>query len=117
MISRISKTASLDLIKQVKRVEISASQFNPRSKSAFELLKQLQSRRFTEFNPKYECVFENLEDERAEPKLKVHFVNDMTWEVDPGDFTSQRLREGIFTRAHDVEILETVANAEKPEDL
>lgn len=117
MIRRISKASSLDLIKQIKRVEISASQFNPQSKSVFELLKQLQSKKFTENNPKYECVFENLEDERAPPVLKVEFNNAMKWEVDPSDYTAQRLREAIFTKAHDVEILDTIANAEKPEDL
>ena len=117
MIRRISKASSLDLIKQVRKVEISASQFNPRSKSVFELLKQLQSRRFNEFNPKYECIFENLEDEAAAPKLRVEFSNDMAWVVDPSEYTAQRLREAIFTKAHDVEVLESIANAEKPEDL
>jgi len=117
MIRRISKASSLDLIKQIKKVEISASQFNPRSKSVFELLKQLQSQKFKEFNPKYECVFENLDNESASPSLKVEFSNSMKWEVDPSDYTAQRLREAIFTKAHDVEILETIANAEKPEDL
>jgi hypothetical protein len=117
MIRRISKTSSLDLIKQIKKVEISACQFNPRSKSVFELMKQLQSKRFTEFNPKYECVFENMDDENAAPSLKVEFSNSMKWEIDPSDYTAQRLREAIFTKAHDVEILETISNAEKPEDL
>ena len=117
MIRRISRASALDLIKQVKKVEISASLFNPRSKSAFELLKQMQSKKFSELNPKYECVFNNVEDEKASPIVKVEFVNNLSWVVDSGDYTCQRLREALFSKAHDVEVLDTIANAEKPEDL
>ena len=117
MIRRISRSSALNLIKQIKSVEISASLFNPKSKSAFELLKQMQSTKFVELNPKYECTFNNLDNEKDIPLLKVEFINKMTWEIETSDYTAQRLRESIFTKAHDVEILDSIANADKPEDL
>lgn len=117
MIRKISRSSALDLIKQVHKVEIFASLSNNQSKSAFELLKQMQSTKFTEKNPKYECVFHNQNNAKEAPKLKVLYSNNMEWEIDTSDYSSQRLREALFTRAHDVEVLETIANAERPDDL
>ena len=117
MIKKIARSSALDLIKQVHKVEIFASLSNIQSKSAFELLKQMQSTKFTEKNPKYECIYHNQENINESPKLKVKYSNNMEWEIDTTEYSSQRLREALFTRAHDVEVLETIASAERPDDL
>lgn len=117
MIKRITKASTIDLVKQIKKVEIAASVFSPQSVSAFALHKQMQNKRFKEVNPKYECVFNVLTDPKSAPNLKVEYNNGMSWSVDTGDFTCQRLRYEIFSRAQDVEVLDIIANAEKPEDL
>lgn len=116
-IARYTKSAALDLVKYVKSVEITASAFNPRSRSCFALYEQMNSAKFKEMNPKYSCSFKHVDDKNVEPRLKVSYMNNMVWDIDPGDYTSQRLRSAIFSRAHDCEIIETIANADKPENL
>jgi len=71
---KITRKVSNHLIKYVKRVTIEYNPFDIRTTSARELLRQLQSNRFSQSNPKLQ-VNSTVSASLEPPKVEIEFVN------------------------------------------
>ena len=90
----------MELIKFVKRVEVSAHFWDTNSRSAFEIARQMSSPKLHDANTDYEFVM-NASDTSVEPKIKVDFLDGSSWEEHTARFSATELRGALFEKAAD----------------
>ena len=99
---RVPKHIAMDLVQYIKNVKVQAHFWDTKSRSAFEIARQMSSPKFQKVNRSFECVLENSK-KPMDPKITAEFLDGSKWEQSTADLSCNELRGMLFERARDAE--------------
>lgn len=99
---RVERHIASQLIKLVKKIEIKANYWDPKSTSAFEFARQMHSKQLIKENPKLEVIFIK-HDTSDPPSVTVDYSDGSQWKTDTSDIKCLELRNTLYLKASDAE--------------
>lgn len=100
---KISRNASTHLFKYISRVEVKFNPFDSRTRSARELLRQVQAERFVKANPKLK-IMTNVVATADPPMVKFEFVDGTQRTYDSQQYVAKEMMEDILLAANAIDI-------------
>lgn len=98
MAPRVAKHVAMDLIKYVRKLDVTAYAFEPAQKSAYEFALQLSSPKLATSNPNFAVNFE-FHTQPGPSKIVAEFSNGKKWETQGEGKTCADLRYEFFEQA------------------
>lgn len=103
MAVRIAKETALGLILFVKSVKITGVAWDPTSRSAWEMYRQMGCMKLKKANPLLEVTYEENDDFEGKPVMHVEYSNGEVVEYLTKGKIAQNLRLEIFARCEQLE--------------
>mmetsp|Transcript_32745 Transcript_32745/g.69130 ORF Transcript_32745/g.69130 Transcript_32745/m.69130 type:complete len:116 (-) Transcript_32745:316-663(-) len=92
---KVTKEMTSHLIKYVRTVDVTFNPFDMRTRSARELLRQVNSERFLESNPKLK-VKANIQSKPDAPTVKFAFVDGTDVSFDSREYLAQEMLMDVW---------------------
>ncbi|GFH50083.1 hypothetical protein CTEN210_06559 [Chaetoceros tenuissimus] len=100
---KLSREMTTHLFKYVKKVDIKFNPFDSRTKSARELLRQVQADRFKKANPKLKINAKVL-GTVAPPSVSIEFVDGETRNYCSKDYIAKEMLDDLYLVANNLDI-------------
>jgi hypothetical protein len=99
---RIPRHIAAELIQFVKKVEVKAHYWDPKSTSAFEFARQMSSAKLKKINPSLDVKLDQLE-KPGPSELHVEYLDGSKWTTSTYGLSANELRGEFYMRATDAE--------------
>mmetsp|Transcript_23181 Transcript_23181/g.33907 ORF Transcript_23181/g.33907 Transcript_23181/m.33907 type:complete len:114 (+) Transcript_23181:224-565(+) len=100
---KVTRDISTHLFKYVKRVDIRFNPFDDRTRSARELMRQVQAERFIKANPKLK-INKNVVGTIDTPSVEFEFVDGTVKTFDSKEFLAKEMLSEVYTTADNLDI-------------
>mmetsp|Transcript_1801 Transcript_1801/g.2593 ORF Transcript_1801/g.2593 Transcript_1801/m.2593 type:complete len:118 (+) Transcript_1801:80-433(+) len=100
---KITKDISTHLFKYVKNIDITFNPFDSRTRSARELLRQVQAQRFVKANPKLK-IAANVVSTPNPPQVRFQFADDSEHLFDSQNFLANEMLDEVYLITNEMDI-------------
>lgn len=100
---KLTKDITTHLFKYVKKVDIQFNPFDSRTRSARELMRQVQAQRFVKANPKLK-IGTHVVGTAEPPKVDFEFIDGTKKTYDSQNYQVKEILEDVFMTANNMDI-------------